>query len=169
MKRLIYLAVLLTVSVALASSCDKDPRTLDGSSWTVTRYEDLFAGTVVNSRNMDGTIDAFYENGYLDLQIRTFGWDQGYWFEDGEYSIVKSTGQDFVIDLFYVEYDDVDRNLLEVVDTFHGKKIYHEVYEGQDYYYYFLPNGHAVDLGFEDDYYYDTTRLYSKRAAGGYY
>ncbi|MBR4826572.1 MAG: hypothetical protein IKZ91_01645 [Bacteroidales bacterium] len=168
MKKLLLPFLLLVLGVSFAS-CQKDLSTLDDTVWSAVSYEDLFDGAAVFSDDVQGTVYPRYEDGELILYVSAWGWYTTYPYEPDEYKIVKYTDNELVIDLFYVEYTDVDKDDCTLIDTYRGKKIYMEEYLSTDYYYYFKPNGVAVDLGFDTDYngntyYYDSSRLYCKRA-----
>lgn len=167
MKKLFYIALALFAFCALASSCQKDPMTLANTEWRIYRCEDMFNGSVVNSYEDGGDVFAFYESGEIRLKIG-FDWAySAYVYDASDYSIVRYTDSQFVMDMFYYEFTDVTPDELEFVTTFKGKKIYKEYYAGDVYYYYFKGNV-AVDLGYTEDsygneYFYDTCRYYCER------
>ena len=174
MKSPFVKALLVIAAFVSVLSC-KDPLTLDETKWTVESFQDIFAGTVVNSGEVEGSLIAYKDAGevIMYLTVEGFGWNNAL-FEPGDYTIVKYTNDELVLDLLYYEYTNVKRADCEYLDTYKGKRIYVATapsYEGgYDYYVYFKVAGTAVDVGRseyadEDGYYfYDTTRIYCKRA-----
>ena len=164
MKKFLTFMVLFA-TVMFSSSCRKDPATLVGTAWDVVFYEEQFAGsTMWSSDDVVGEVDFEYSSGEVKLVLKAPFWDdRWYTFDEDEYIIAKSSANELVIDLFWYEYDDVDKDDLDYIETFNGKKIYREYWNGDYYFYYFLPNGHAVDLGQGEDYWYDKVRLHCRR------
>ena len=162
MKRLFYLAVALMGICSLAS-CQKDYGSLDGTSWTIDHYEDLFKGSVLYTDTVEGSIAPEIIDDELNLYIDLDAWNATGYYNPEEYKIVKSTDKELVVDIDYTELPDVKKKNVAEMDTFMGVKIYGSA----EVYVYFNSRGVAVDLGVDTDadgneYYYDTTRLYCK-------
>lgn len=164
MKKLMsFMAVI--AALVLFNSCREDRMELVGTAWDVVIYQEQFAGyTMWSPDYVSGSVDFEYSSGEVKLLVKSSIWDN-YWYTFGEdeYDIVKSSAKELVIDLFWYEYDDVDKDDLDYIETFNGKKIYREYWNGDYYYYYFLSNGHAVDICRGYDYWYDKVRLHCRR------
>ena len=170
MKKFLLFAATLLAGAVISVSCQKDLLTLNRTTWEILNYEDMFAGaSMYRMPDVNGTAEWQYDGGKMVLYVNIPMWGSTWYsFEEGDYTIVKYTDNELVVDIFYYEYDDLDPADLELVDTFRGKKIYEELWNGDYYYYYFLPNGHAVDLGNSTDdndnhYWFDKTRLHCRR------
>ena len=167
----VFRSFLALMCIALAVSCEKSALTLGDTSWVINSYEDLFNGEVMYSANQEGKIDAFNDNGNLVLYVTLadFGWDDSL-FEQTNYKIVSRTDNELVLDLLYLEYDNIKKEACDYLETFRGKRIYLVTSTDYDYYVYFKSNGKAVDVGKatldgdSDYYYYDVTRVYCTRS-----
>ncbi|MBO4670315.1 MAG: hypothetical protein J5640_00515 [Bacteroidales bacterium] len=167
MKRILYFLTMFC-GLAAATSCFDDPVSLDGTVWDVVYYEDLFDGSVVGGDNLNGTLKAYKEGDgvVLYMTVDEFGYTNDA-VEPDAYRIVRNTGSELIIDLWYYEYDDVRVGDCTYEETYKGKKIYSfpdPENSNYSYYVYFNPRGKAVDLGVEytgatEYYYYDTTRI----------
>ena len=174
MKRLCTYALAWLAACLMAASCNTVPRSLNETAWTVESYEDLFLGGVEYSEEVTGTVNAYYDAGamYMSISIPALGWENQTIFQQEDYSVVKYTSEELVLDLLYYEYDDLKRTDCSFIETFEGKMIYQatssSITSSYNYYVYFKNNGKAVDVGhaaLEDgtSYYYDVTRIYCRR------
>ncbi|MBO4475754.1 MAG: hypothetical protein J5737_03425 [Bacteroidales bacterium] len=175
MKRLFVLAAALFAAASLAVSCNWGAD-LEDSSWEVYRVEEWFNGRVVASTDVVG--------GTLD--VRGHGYDQtwylkvpeigvpGYDYEREDVSIVRSSSNELVIDMFYFEYDDVYREECDLYSAFKGVNIYKAYWynsntgKTESYFVYFKHNGNAVEVSGSwitesDDIWTDATRVYCRR------
>lgn len=176
MKRLFFQAILSLCLCVFALSCNKDPYTLDETEWSIERFEDVFSGEVMKSGDLqEASLTAFKDadDVIMYLNVTEFNWVNSL-FEPKDYSIVKYTNDELVLDLLYYEYSDLKRTDCNYLETFKGKRIYSattSIYEGAyTYYVYFKSGDKAVDVGRAEDqdselgyYFYDTTRVYCKR------
>lgn len=164
MKKLLFCLTAIALGVTLAS-CQKDINTLNKTYWDVVSYEDIFNGSGVYSGTTTGTVYGEYVSGEMNIFLKAWDWTYVENYTPSEYRIVKYTDDELVFELWYMECD-VNIFDCNVFDDFRGKKIY---VDSDGYYYYFKPNGVAVDVADDYDdkgsiYYYDTTRIYCKRS-----
>ncbi|MBO4566185.1 MAG: hypothetical protein J5695_03050 [Bacteroidales bacterium] len=173
MKKLFILAACALSAGLMAVSCNLTGIDLDGTTWEIVRSEDLLNGKVVNSFPDDaGTVSFIGTN--EDFVI-TIDFDDSYapdTYTPEDITIVRSSGAEFVFDMYYYEYDDVTKDNVEYYTTYKGTKIYKGTYlyygKEEEYYCYFKPNGVAVDVGAynyagEPDIWWDCTRYYCRR------
>ena len=171
MKKILFHLAMLC-ALASATSCFNDPIDLDGTYWDVVYYEDMFDGSVVSSDYLNGSLKC-YDNGSgveLYLTVDEFGYNNEA-LDPDSYKIVRSSKDELIIDLWYVEYEGLKPGDCTYVETYMGKKIYSFPDPDDNkysYYVYFNSRGNAVDLGVEEVgnneyYFYDTTRIKCER------
>ena len=157
----------------MAVSCNLTGIDLDGTTWEITRSEDLLNGKIVNIFLDDaGTVDYIgtREDFVLTIDYGNVYGPESYGPDD--ITIVRSSASELVFDMYYYEYEDVTKDDVEYYLTYKGTRIYRGIYlyygKEEDYYCYFKPNGVAVDVGCynyegEPDIWWDSTRYYCRR------
>lgn len=168
MRKFFYPIILLCALAATTSCFKESPVKLDEQEWDVVSYEDLFDGYSVSGDNIVGTMYSKNEgNGTtLYLTIPDFGYNNDLIGPD-DYTVVKHTSSELIVDLWYYEYPDLRVSDCTYVETFMGKKIYSfpdPEDNNYNYYVYFNSRGKAVDLGVvevssSEYYFYDKTRI----------
>ncbi|MBR3075441.1 MAG: hypothetical protein IKH11_06775 [Bacteroidales bacterium] len=158
------LAVFSVIALAVfVFSCTKD-RSINGTSWSIDRYEDYLDGQVMAEGSITGLLDANYVDGVLGFRIDSFDLGIKTTLFPDEYDVKKYTSDQLLVDLWYRESTDATLEGSTFVETFKEHDIYSSTNESGPCYVYFK-SGKAIEVDkvtLDDGgyYYYDTCRIY---------